>query len=67
MRVATLARNKETCDNRLNIGPDALETSVLKGIRTHLMEPDLFKEFCQEFTHEMNRLRTKSSAPWSIR
>ncbi|MGY4281260.1 hypothetical protein ACVWXO_000480 [Bradyrhizobium sp. LM2.7] len=51
------ARNKGTCDNRLNIRRDAMEASVLSGLRTHLMEPELFKEFCQEFTREVNRLR----------
>ncbi|WGR72897.1 MULTISPECIES: recombinase family protein [unclassified Bradyrhizobium] len=39
------ARNKGTCNNRLNIRRDALEASVLRGLRTHLMEPELFKEF----------------------
>lgn len=47
------ARNKGTCDNRLNIRRDALEASVLSGLRTHLMEPDLFREFCNEFTREV--------------
>jgi site-specific DNA recombinase len=51
------ARNKGTCNNRLNIRRDALEASVLSGLRTHLMEPELFKEFCEEFTREVNRLR----------
>ena len=51
------ARNKGTCDNRLNIRRDALEASVLTGLRTHLMEPELFKAFCDEFTREVNRLR----------
>lgn len=40
------ARNKGTCDNRLNIRRDALETSVLQGLQNHLMEPSLFREFC---------------------
>ncbi|CAP56865.1 recombinase family protein [Gluconacetobacter diazotrophicus] len=56
------ARYKGTCDNRLNIRRDALEASVLSGLRTHLMEPELFKEFCQEFTREVNRLRMERSA-----
>ncbi|MFT8933429.1 MAG: recombinase family protein [Acetobacter syzygii] len=56
------ARNKGTCDNRLNIRRDALEASVLSGLRTHLMEPDLFKEFCNEFTREVNRLRMELGA-----
>ena len=51
------ARNKGTCDNRLNVRRDTLETSILTGLRTHLMEPDLFKAFCDEFTREVNRLR----------
>jgi site-specific DNA recombinase len=56
------SRNKGTCDNRLNIRRDALEASVLSGLRTHLMEPDLFKEFCDEFTREVNRLRIERGA-----
>ena len=56
------ARNKGTCDNRLNIRRDALEASVLSGLRTHLMEPDLFKEFCSEFTREVNRMRMELGA-----
>ena len=56
------ARNKGTCENRLNIRRDALETSVLKGLQTHLMEPELFKEFCAEFTREVNRLRIERGA-----
>ena len=43
-----------------NIRRDALETSVLNGLRTHLMEPELFKEFCDEFTREVNRLRMRA-------
>ncbi len=56
------ARNKGTCDNRLNIRRDALEASILNGLRKHLMEPDLFKEFCDEFTREVNRLRIERGA-----
>jgi site-specific DNA recombinase len=56
------ARNKGTCDNRLNIRRDAFEASVLSGLQTHLMEPDLFKEFCDEFTREVNRLRMERGA-----
>ena len=51
------ARNKGTCDNRLTIRRDILEATVLDGLRHHLMAPDLFEEFCTEFTHELNRLR----------
>lgn len=48
--------------NRLNIRRDALEASVLSGLRAHLMEPELFNKFCDEFTREVNRLRIERSA-----
>jgi site-specific DNA recombinase len=35
---------------------------VLNGLRTHLMEPNLFKKFCEEFTREVNRARIERSA-----
>lgn len=56
------ARNKGTCDNRQNIRRDRLEARVLNALRHHLMEPALFKEFCDEFTREMNRLRMEGRA-----
>ena len=56
------ARNKGTRDNRLNIRRDALEASILNGLRKHLMEPALFQEFCTEFTREVNRLRMQRGA-----
>jgi site-specific DNA recombinase len=56
------ARNKGTCKNRRSIQRDRLEERVLNALRYHLMDPALFKEFCDEFTREMNRLRMESSA-----
>ena len=56
------ARNKGTCDNRMNIRRDRLEERVLNALRFHLMDPALFKEFCDEFTREMNRLRMEGQA-----
>src|SRR5690606_20859521 len=56
------ARNKGTCGNRVNIRRDALEASILNGLKKHLMEPDLFREFCAEFTKEVNRLRMECGA-----
>ena len=56
------ARNKGTCDNRVNIRRDALEARVLDALRHHLMDPTLFAEFCAEFTREMNRLRREGRA-----
>ena len=56
------ARNKGTCDNRVNIRRDHLEERVLHALRHHLMDPGLFKEFCDEFTREENRLRMDGRA-----
>lgn len=41
----------------MNIRHDALAPSVLNGLRTHLIKPELFKQFCEEFTQEVNRMR----------
>jgi site-specific DNA recombinase len=51
------ARNKGTCHNRLGISREALERTILHGLKQHLMDPELFKEFCAEFIREVNRLR----------
>jgi site-specific DNA recombinase len=48
--------------NRLNIRRDALEASVLNGLRRRLMDPALFRKFCDEFTREINRLRMADAA-----
>lgn len=55
-------RNKGTCENSMNIRRDALEARVLNALRHNLMQPELFKEFCEEFTREMNRLRMEGRA-----
>ncbi|RVI14551.1 recombinase family protein [Sinorhizobium meliloti] len=60
MLGCTNARTKGTCDNRVNIRRDVLEASILNGLDEHLMEPDLFKEFCQEFTREVNKARMEA-------
>jgi hypothetical protein len=54
------ARNKGTCNNRLNMRRDELEERVLNALRHHLMQPSLFKEFCDEFARETNRLRASA-------
>lgn len=51
------ARNKGTCDNRRTIKRSELEMRVLGALKSKLMDPGLFQEFCDEFTREMNRLR----------
>jgi hypothetical protein len=56
------ARNKgETvCGNRLTIRRDALEATVMEGLGSRLMDPDLFKVFADEFTAEWNRLQAEA-------
>ncbi len=51
------ARNKgpTACRNRLSIRRDTLENTVLNGLASRLMDPDLFKVFVTEFTAEWNR------------
>jgi site-specific DNA recombinase len=56
------ARKKGTCDNRTNVRRDKLEERVLNALRHHLMDPGLFKEFCEEFTRELNRIWMQSRA-----
>jgi DNA invertase Pin-like site-specific DNA recombinase len=58
------ARNKgETaCGNRLTIRRDALEATVMDGLRSRLMDPDLFKVFAQEFAGEWNRLQADAES-----
>ena len=60
------ARNKGTCDNRLNIRRDELEARVLHALRGYLMDPALFKEFCDEFTRQMNRRRMEARASLDV-
>lgn len=56
------ARNKGTCDNRVNIRREELETRVLNALRTKLVDPEMFARFCEVFTQEMNRLRREGRA-----
>ena len=35
---------------------------MINALRYHLMDPALFKEFCDEFTRQMNCLRMEGSA-----
>jgi site-specific DNA recombinase len=51
------ARNKGACSNRMAIKRVELEERVLGALKSKLMDPGLFREFCDEFTREMNRLR----------
>src|ERR671919_1666158 len=56
------AREKGTCDNHLTIRRDEVEARVLKALEAKLLNQELFEEFCEEFTREMNRLRMEHRA-----
>jgi hypothetical protein len=61
------ARNRGTCENRLNIRLDTLEEIILGGLRHRLMAPDLFKAFCEEFHRELNRMRNQETAEFEAK
>jgi site-specific DNA recombinase len=56
------ARDQGRCDNLLTIRRDEVEARVLKALQEKLLRQDLFEEFCDEFTREMNRLRMEHRA-----
>ena len=56
------SRNKGTCSNRKTINREKLERDILSTLQTHLMDPQLCEEFCQEYTKHMNKLRMEHNA-----
>jgi len=56
------ARDQGRCENHLTIRRDEVEGRVLRALQETLLRQDLFAEFCDEFTREMNRLRGKQRA-----
>ena len=56
------ARDQGRCDNHLTIRRDEVEARVLRALQEKLLGQDLFAEFCDEFTREMNRLRGEQRA-----
>ena len=56
------ARNRGTCENMLTIRRDVLEESVLSGLRSHLLAPELLEEFAREYVAELNRLNRERDA-----
>lgn len=56
------ARERGTCTNKLRISRLEVESRVLKALQEKLLRQDLFEEFCDEFTREMNRLRMQYRA-----
>jgi hypothetical protein len=59
------ARNQGRCDNHLTIRREEVEMRVLRALQEKLLRQDLFEEFCDEFTREMNRLRMEHRASLS--
>lgn len=56
------ARNKGTCTNRSAIKQEELEGRILGALQSQLMEPELCKEFCDEYTRHLNQLRNEKNA-----
>src|SRR4029077_3981144 len=56
------ARDQGRCDNHLTIRRDEVEARILTALQDKLLRQDLFEEFCDEFTREMNRLRMEHRA-----
>jgi len=50
----------------LTIRRDVIEASVLSALRTHLMHPDLVKEFIAEYHRELNRLNAGQEAAHAL-
>ena len=50
------SRNKGTCENRLTIKREELESRVLTGLRDQLLHPDLIATFVAEYQKEYNDL-----------
>jgi site-specific DNA recombinase len=59
------ARDQGRCDNHLTIRRDEIEARVLSALQDKLLRQELFEEFCDEFTREMNRLRMEQRASLS--
>jgi site-specific DNA recombinase len=55
------ARNRGTCSNRLTIRRDALEETVLRGLKDNLLQPELIQEFVTAYQQEYNRLRRQQA------
>ncbi|WP_119084620.1 recombinase family protein [Altererythrobacter sp. B11] len=60
------AKGKGTCDNKHSIRRDVLDQLVLDALKHELMQPDLFAEFCDEFTREVNRIRASAGSSITI-
>ncbi len=57
-------RNKGTCDNRLNIKVTTLDEIVLAGLKTRLMNPDVYQEFLTAYIEERNVILAQRNAQY---
>jgi hypothetical protein len=56
------ARVAGTCDNMLRIARQEIDRRVLGALRDDLLDPELFTDFCDAFTEELNRHRRAQRA-----
>nr|WP_082483301.1 recombinase family protein [Rubellimicrobium mesophilum] len=58
------ARNQgdTVCTNRRTTSRSGIEARVLNALTEHLMDPELVRVFCEEYTAERNRLRASAGA-----
>jgi hypothetical protein len=60
--ACSTARNKGTCEHTGGVRRAVVESIILDGLKTQLMQPDLVKEFATAFIAETNRLRAEAEA-----
>ena len=53
------ARGQGRCDNHRTIRRDEVEARVLRALQDQLLRQDLFEEFCDEFTREIERIEVR--------
>lgn len=50
------ARNKGTCNNRVNMRTDHIETMIVEALQHELMDPELYQVFVEAFTQELEAI-----------
>ena len=59
------ARDKGTCDNRLNIKVERLDEIVLSGLKGRLMNPEIYQEFLAAYIAERNTILAHRNAQYT--
>ena len=57
---AARKRGAEICTNRSTISRKDIESRILRALEHELMDPELVKTFCEEYTREVNRLQAEA-------